>query len=327
MIVVCMIAIMARKPRIHVPGGLYHVMLRGNGGQDIFFSPEDHYRMFFLIQEGVERFGHRVLAFCLMDNHIHLAIQVSDIPLSRIMQNLSFRYTRWINSRHQRMGHLFQGRYKALLVDKDSYMLELVRYIHLNPVRAGLVATPVDYEWSGHRTYLGKEHIPWLTCDAVLAQFGSAVNTAREQYARFVMDALDEKHRSEFHRGGDDSRLLGEDRFLQQVMAQTDEVIAVNISLEELLTSVAVEFEIDVADLCDPDRKRSFAEARGIAAWLVSETEQHTLVKLAKCVHRDPSALSLQVKKVRERAKEAQYRQKIEGIKTRLFHNNSFTHA
>jgi REP element-mobilizing transposase RayT len=98
-----MIGAMARKPRIHIPGGLYHVMLRGNGGQDIFFSPEDHYRMFFLIQEGVERFGHRVLAFCLMGNHIHLAIQVSDIPLSRIMQNLSFRYTRWINSRHKRM--------------------------------------------------------------------------------------------------------------------------------------------------------------------------------------------------------------------------------
>ena len=89
---------MARKARIHIPGGLYHVMLRGNGGQDIFFCPEDRYRLFILIQEGIERFGHRVHAFCLMGNHIHLAIQVSDIPLSRIMQNLSFRYTRWINS-------------------------------------------------------------------------------------------------------------------------------------------------------------------------------------------------------------------------------------
>jgi len=323
-----MIWIMARKPRIHLPGGLYHVMLRGNGGQDIFFSPEDHYRMFFLIQEGVERFGHRVLAFCLMDNHIHLAIQVSDIPLSRIMQNLSFRYTRWINSRHQRMGHLFQGRYKALLVDKDSYMLELVRYIHLNPVRAGLVAAPVDYEWSGHRAYLEKEHLPWLSCDAVLAQFGSAVHTAREQYEHFVMDALDEKHRPEFHWGGDDSRLLGEDRFLQQVMAQTDEVVEVRISLEALLASVAVAFEIDIADLCSPSRKRSFAEARGVAAWLVSETSQHTLAKLARCMHRDPSALSLQAKKIREGAmKVAQFRQKMDGLKTKLFHDNSFTHA
>jgi len=326
--VVRMIANMARKPRIHIPGGLYHVMLRGNGGQDIFFSPEDHYRMFFLIQEGVERFGHRVLAFCLMGNHIHLAIQVSEVPLSKIMQNLSFRYTRWINSRHQRMGHLFQGRYKALLVEKESYMLELVRYIHLNPVRAGIVAFPVEYEWSGHRAYLGKEHIPWLSCDAVLGQFGSAVHTAREQYGCFVMDALDEECRPEFHWGGDDSRLLGEDRFLQEVMAKTDEVVAVKVSLEVLLAVVAVEFEVDVADICSPSRKRSIAEARGVAAWLVSEIEQHTLAKLARSVHRDPSALSLQVKKVRERAmKETQYRQKIEGIKNRLLLSNSFTHA
>jgi len=192
-------------------------------------------------------------------------------------------------------------------------MLELVRYIHLNPVRAGLVATPIDYEWSGHRAYLGQEHISWLSCDAVLAQFGSVVHSAREQYGRFIMDALDEKHRSEFHRGGDDSRLLGEDRFLQQVMAQTDEAVVVKISLEALLILVAKEFEIDVVDLCSLSRKRSLAEARGVAAWLVSESDQHTLAKLARCVHRDPSALSLLVKKVRERAmKETQYQQKIE---------------
>ena len=318
---------MARKARIHIPGGLYHVMLRGNGGQDIFFCPEDRYRLFILIQEGIERFGHRVHAFCLMGNHIHLAIQVSDIPLSRIMQNLSFRYTRWINSSYKRMGHLFQGRYKALLVDKDSYLLELVRYIHLNPVRASLVDDPDEYEWSGHRSYLGKEHIPWLTCDAVLAQFGSTVKEGREQYARFVMDALDEKHRPEFHQGGDDSRVLGEDHFLQQVMVQTDEV-AVKISRGDLRAFVAREFEIDLRDLCSVSRKRNLTEARGVAAWLVAETGQHTLAELARCMHRDPSALSLQAKKVRERAmKETQFRQKLDKLKSDSLRNNAITHA
>jgi len=195
-------------------------------------------------------------------------------------------------------------------------------------VRAGLLATPVDYEWSGHRAYLGKEHILWLSCDAVLAQFGSTVNTSREQYASFVMDALDEKYRLEFHRGGDDARLLGEDHFLQQVMAQTNEKVVVKVSLEGVLALVTMEFEIDIADLCSPSRKRSLAEARGVAAWLVSETGQHTLAELAKCMHRDPSALSLQVKKVRQRVmKETQFRQKIDGIKSKLFHNNSISHA
>lgn len=88
---------MARKPRIHVPGGLYHVMLRGNGGMEIFYDDADRYHFYQLLQEGVVRYGHRIHGFCLMNNHVHLAIQVADEPLSKIMQNLSFRYTRWIN--------------------------------------------------------------------------------------------------------------------------------------------------------------------------------------------------------------------------------------
>lgn len=304
------------------------MMLRGNGGEDIFFSTEDRYRMFFLIQEGVERFGHRVHAFCLMGNHLHLAIQVSDIPLSRIMQNLSFRYTRWINSRHKRMGHLFQGRYKALLVDKDSYLLELVRYIHLNPVRAGLVGTPADYEWSGHRVYLGKEHITWLTCDAVLAQFGDTAGLARDKYADFVMDGMNEKHRPEFYQGGDDSRVLGEDHFLQQAMAQADKRMPVKVSLGTLLTSAGDAFGIDETDMCGPSRKRSIAKVRGVAAWLVSEIGQHTLAELARRMHRDPSALSLLAKKTRERAaKDVDFRLKINQIKSSIQSNNSITHA
>jgi len=107
---------MARKPRVHISGGFYHVMLRGNGGADVFFNEEDRYRFYLLIQEGVERYGHRVHAFCLMSNHVHLVIQVGEISLSRIMQNLSFRYTRWVNGRQKRIGHLFQGRYWSMRI-------------------------------------------------------------------------------------------------------------------------------------------------------------------------------------------------------------------
>ncbi len=147
---------MARKPRVHVPGGVYHVILRGNGGQDIFFRKEDRGELCRLLAEGTDRFEYRVHAYCLMTNHLHLAVEAGQVPLSRGMQNLSFRYTRWINRREKRTGHLFQGRYKALLVDRDAYLLELVRYIHLNPVRAELVDDPVDYPWSGRRGYLAK---------------------------------------------------------------------------------------------------------------------------------------------------------------------------
>ena len=158
---------MARKPRVHCPGALYHVMLRGNGGQEIFFSQEDRFRFYLLVQEDIERYGHKVHAFCLMTTHVHLAIQVGEIGLPRIIQNLAFRYTRWGNWRQSRTGHLFQGRYKAVLVDADTYLLELTRYIHLNPVRSGIVRIPEDYPWSGHRAYLGLETIPWLTTEWV----------------------------------------------------------------------------------------------------------------------------------------------------------------
>ena len=151
---------MARKPRIHLPGGFYHVILRGNSGQPVFFTDEDCCRFYLLLQEGTCRFGYRIHAFFLMTNHIHLVIQVGAIPLSRGMQNLSFRYARWINWRKKRTGHLFQGRYKAVLVDGDSYLLELIRYIHLNPVRAGMVTDPEEYLLSGHRAYLGIENLP-----------------------------------------------------------------------------------------------------------------------------------------------------------------------
>jgi len=159
---------MSRKPRIHLPGGYYHVMLRGNGGNEIFFSSADRSRFLLFVQEGIERYGHRVHAFCLMDNHVHLLIQVGKISLSKVMQNLGFRYTRYINHNRKSVGHLFQGRFKSILVEADSYLLELTRYIHLNPVRAGVCESAEQYEWSSHHAYLGSTATPWLHTQEVL---------------------------------------------------------------------------------------------------------------------------------------------------------------
>jgi putative transposase len=136
---------MARKPRLHVPSALYHVMLRGNGGQTIFFADDDWEHFEALVAEGVRRFGHRIHGYCWMSNHIHLAVQVADVPLSRSMQNLTFRYTRWVNKRQGRVGHLFQGRYKAILVEADSYLLELCATFTLILCVLGLVEDPAAY--------------------------------------------------------------------------------------------------------------------------------------------------------------------------------------
>lgn len=305
---------MARKPRIHFPAALYHVMLRGNARQNIFFEDEDRYRFYLLLQEGSERYGYRVHAFCLMTNHVHLAVQVGDIPLSRGMQNLSFRYTRWVNWRQNRSGHLFQGRYKALLVDADEYLLTLVRYIHLNPFRCGMVTNPLEYRWSSHRAYCGKETLPWLTVDPTLAAFGSKVKQARGSFESFVMDGLTEGHNPEFHGAtGSDSRLLGDDAFVESALAHSDQRRVSPVSVVELLSAVCTAYDISDDKMTGGSRLAS--EARSMAAWTALESDGCTIAEIAKATGRDPSSLSSAAKRIEARArKDELVRQRREKI-------------
>ena len=294
---------MARKPRIHLPGGLYHVIFRGNGGQGVFLSDADRYRFYLLLQEGTHRFGYRVHTFCLMTNHIHLALQVDDIPLSRGMQNLSFRYTRWINWREKRAGHLFQGRYKAVLVDVESYLRELVRYIHLNPVRAGMVTSPEDYPWSGHRAYLGKEILPWLTTDWMLAHFGESVTKARAAYMAFVLDGLDEKRRPEFHGAGVDSRLLGDDNFMDKCLLGSGGM-PLHLTAQQIIDKVCIAYQIELSILKAKSQQRIPSEARAVAGWLARESGCVTLSDVAKVVNRDVGSISSSVRRLSDRIQE-----------------------
>jgi REP element-mobilizing transposase RayT len=290
---------MARKPRIHLDGALYHVMLRGNGGQAIFLSDDDHDAFEALVTEGISRFGHRIHAYCWMGNHVHLAIQVADTPLSKIMQNLAFRYTRQFNRREERIGHLFQGRFKALLVDADSYLLELVRYIHLNPVRAKLVADPADYTGSGHRAYLGKAHKEWLTTDWVLAQFASSTSAARRRYEAFVHAGLHEGHREEFHRERLEGAILGQDRFVEKIVSRQATRPSRRIPLDAIIRAVAHAWETSQGALHSPSRVRTLAEARSAAAYLVAEYGEGTLTSLGQALKRDVSTLSMGAQAIR----------------------------
>jgi putative transposase len=294
---------MARKPRIHYPGALYHVILRGNARQDIFFEDADRYRFYLLLQEGTERFGHRIHAFCLMTNHVHLVVQVGDIPLSRIMQNISFRYTRWINRRQSRTGHLFQGRYKALLIDADSYLLELVRYIHLNPMRVGIASAPGDYPWTSHRAYLGMDALPWLETDWILGSFGKRREQARKLYQQFIMDGIAEGHRKEFHNGSSGGRILGEDSFADRVLTIAEKRDTTTATINGILAEVCREYGMDVSLLALKDKQRGPAEARALAAWLVRESSSLSLTDLGKVLNRDVSSLSIAASRLQARAK------------------------
>lgn len=310
---------MARKPRIHVPGGLYHVILRGNGGQSIFPSDADRCRLFLLLQEGTVRFGYRIHAYCLMSNHLHLALQVGRIPLSRAMQNLSFRYTRWINSREGRTGHLFQGRFKALLVDGESYLLELVRYIHLNPVRAGMVRDPADYPWSGHRVYLEREVCPWLTTEWVLGQLGRRKGEALRRYEAFIRDGLAQGHRREFHAGGVDGRILGDDLFLERVWSDAGETGLHKPPLDLLIATVCHSYGLTPAELRSAGQRRSASEGRAMLGWLAQETGGCTLTDIGKMTGRDIGTISSAVRRLTDRAAgDGALREKMERLKRQV---------
>jgi putative transposase len=289
---------MARKPRLHYAGALYHVMVRGNSGQDIFADDADRNRFYLFLKEGVEKFGHRIHAFCLMKNHVHLALQVGEKPLSRIMQHLCFRYTQWVNSRQKKVGHLFQGRYKAILVDADEYLAELVRYIHLNPVRAKLVKDPEKYLWSGHRAYIGQENLPWLTTDWVLSQFGRRLRSARARYGEFVHYGRKEGHRREFHGGAEGGRILGSVSFVEGVYEKSEQREERAETLDEIIERTGKEYGLTEEEMSAPGRQRARAEARGMIAYLVREAPGLSLTELGKRMKRDVSTLSLAADKI-----------------------------
>lgn len=293
---------MARKPRLHLPGGLYHVMLRGNDGQPIFFAEGDYEHFSDLVAEGVDRFGHRIHAYCWMPNHVHLAVQVAETPLGKIVQNVAFRYARWINRREGRTGHLFQGRYRAILVDSESYLLALVRYIHLNPVRAGLVADPARYAWSGHRAYLRQAEVPWLTTDWVLSQFAAGRERAQAAYGRFVMAGIGEPRREEFHVGSREGPVLGNDDFVRRVLSRCEEAAGTSVDLESIVGQVCRILGVEATDL--GRRTRRAAEARAWIALLAVETKAASLTEVSRRFGRDVATLSNAVRRLRARIRE-----------------------
>lgn len=179
---------MPRPLRLEFPGACYHVLSRGNERKDIFRSPEDYELFLVLLKDCADRFDFLVHAWCLMPNHFHLLIETNDSNLSHAMKRLLGVYTMRFNSKYHRHGHLFQGRYKAIVVDKDNYFLQLSRYIHLNPVKAKLARAPEDYRWSSMKYFLKGKSPLLLHKDFTLKSFLSPVD-----YRKFVGEGMNEK--------------------------------------------------------------------------------------------------------------------------------------
>lgn len=307
---------MPRQARIDQPGLLQHVIFRGIERSPIFLSDgdrEDFVRRLMLLLDETRTVCY---AWALLDNHVHLLLLPTATPLAVFMRRLLTGYAIAFNRRHQRSGHLFQNRYKSIVCDGDVYSMELVRYIHLNPVRAGIVAdldALAGYRWCGHRQMLGQGDDRLVMENAVLALFGRGKQAGRVAYLQFLADGL-RVSLPKLSQGGRrsrqlldgrladdqryDDRILGDGDFVERVLGSA-QCAEISESLGSIVENVAKHYEIDAEELRWPSKVRVIAEAKAVICYLATCRQRFPGIEVGKALGYTPSAVSRAAKRGR----------------------------
>ncbi len=287
---------MARKPRVEFPGALYHIMARGNRRTTLFHDEADYEAYLERFERYRQRDHLRCYAFILMTNHVHLLAETGEVPLSRTMQTLQFTYTQYYNRRYRKTGHLFQGRYKAILCDREAYLLELVRYLHLNPARLRQPQDPWRYPWSSHGAYLGHSGLVEVETLPILEQFHPQVGPARKAYRQFMQEGLKSGHQAKYYEVVD-QRFLGDERFLAKLQRKTAPhheatVKGPKVSFPRLLQAVAEATGYSTDRLVQTGRHRDPVAARAFLVYAAREWSGLSVKEIGRRLHRDPSMIS-----------------------------------
>lgn len=310
---------MSRTPRIEFAGGVYHVMNRGLERRDIVRDNLDRHSWRRLLDRAAIRYAWRVFAFVLLDNHFHIFLRIAEPNLSLGMHDFESGFATLFNKRHDRNGPLFQGRYKAILVELDSHAWELSRYLHLNPVRAGLTDDPFQYTWSSFRYYLNPRGAPaWLDWRTVLAEFGGTESAARLAYKRFVEAGVAQPPRNPLD-DAVDGWILGSPQFVRQTQAAADELELAEAPEVPLTVNRVVAAVADVFQVTDDRvrrRGRQVNVAREAAVLLARELTCATIVELGAAFDGvGGSAISETVRRARQRAKtDPLFRERLEKL-------------
>lgn len=305
---------MPRKARIDAPGALHHIIARGIERRRIFKDNQD--RDDFLRRLGtiVTQTGTACYAWSLMPNHFHLLLKTGKVPVATVMRRLLTGYAIRFNRRYRRSGHLFQNRYKSILCQEDAYLKELVRYIHLNPLRATIVKDlkQLDmYRYGGHSTIMGKCKTEWQSSDSVLALFDVRISKARRLYRKYVAGGIDQGERPDLIGGGlirsaggwatvrslakagifykSDERILGDSNFVENVFAEAQEAMerkyalaAHGVDLEQLIHVAAELLSIQPERIFGPWKSRDVVKARSLICYWGASELGLTLTRLAK---------------------------------------------
>ena len=300
---------MSRPLRVEYPGALYHVMSRGNERQRIVRDDKDREKRLYWLDRTVQTCEWRLHAFVIMGNHDHLFVETPRANLSAGMQLLNGSYTSYFNRRHGRVGHLFQGRFKAHLIEQEEHYLEVSRYIHLNPVRAGLVQKPEQCRWSSCRGYYDDRHVvQWVTYERVLREFGADEATSRRRYRSFVQAGIEAPPASPF-REALHGLIIGSDAFSSRVKNYLSAVpedpsrpvlerLRNRPSLAQIVGRVAQMYGVDPKQVWHSGR-RSTDASRAVAAYLSKKVYRYRPVEVAPVLgYQSPAAVTAAVQRV-----------------------------
>jgi REP element-mobilizing transposase RayT len=308
---------MPRPPRIEFTGAFYHIIVRGNNKQSIFLDDQDRYKYLGLLERYKKQHGFIIYAYTLMNNHVHLLIETLSAPISKIMQVINFTYTSYFNRKHKKVGHLFQGRYKAYLCDRDAYLLALVRYIHLNPVRAKLAKNPHEYKWSSHYAYLsGNNKI--VETERLLRMFSEKPSHARILYRNFLNERIvNGKDKPIYNDSG--KQILGDDQFIDKV-EQAVETLKKPLkrpSLKKVLSSISKVTGVTQEEIVSRNRSKRVMFARYIMVGACRELG-YRLIDLQSELRRDLSVLSRWASASESKEGQRAVRMVLQGLNARL---------
>ncbi len=287
---------MVRKPRIEFPGAFYHVVSRGNQRQKIFHDKADHLAYLERLEHYRNKYQILLYAYVLMSNHFHLLVETQNAPISKFMHGLQFTYAQYFNKKYSKIGHLFQGHYKAILCDRDAYLLELVRYIHLNPARMIRSVDPFLYPWSSHRAYEGEASEFEIETSLILGRFGSTRGQARESYLQFMIEGNSVEYDRRYYETFD-QRILGDQHFIEEVDMRTERKSEIEkcmrrFRFSEIVDLVAAEHGVDRDLLLGKGNNRKLARARSMLVFLGRDWSGITAKELGIKMGRDPSVIS-----------------------------------
>jgi len=301
---------MGRPHRIEFPGALYHIINRGNNKNPTFLDEMD-YKVFLKFLYEIKKEKNFILyCYCLMPNHFHFLLETIHEPLSKIMQMFLSSYSHYFNKRHNKVGHLFQDRYKAIICDKENYFLALLRYIHLNPVRAKLTDNPDDYKWSSHQNYIGKIQNNHLAIEKVFNSIGGSLLSGYNTYISLINSKLDDNFQNDLKKSYKKC-VLGTDEFINRLNLPKQEpdsmprLISVNPvnkpALPEILDEVSKEFGVSGESIISNSQIHFTNYARKMFSYRSIKKHGYTLKEVADFIDKDPSRIYRYVKEIRQK--------------------------